>query len=110
MPEIAFDADEHNLSRNSHHNGRKEWPWLMQATRPHRHNSSRRSSKNMPIAALGKDRGCPCYVFNTSPGLWTIGTPPSPIRLLEDVKSFFLRVRVLAARPARFPRAWRAWQ
>src|ERR1700684_2219745 len=35
---------------------KEEWPWLMQAPRPHRHNSSRRSSRNMPIAALGKDR------------------------------------------------------
>src|SRR6266851_2530548 len=76
MHEKAFDADEYNVNRNSHHNGRKGWPWLMEATRPHRHNSCRRSSKNMPIAGLGKDRGCRYCVFNTSPGPWTIGTRP----------------------------------
>src|ERR1700684_3528972 len=74
--EMAFDADEYNVNGNSHHNGRKEQPWLMQATRPHRHNSSRRNSKNMPIAALGKEMVCRCCVFNTSPGPWTIGTRP----------------------------------
>src|SRR5271169_5003860 len=85
-------------------------PWLTQATLLLRRNSSRPSSKNMPIVALGKVTVYHCCVFSTSPGLWTIGTPPSPIRLLQDVKSFFLRVRVLAVRPARFPKTWQGWR
>ena len=40
------------------------------------------SSKNMPIVASGKVTVYHCCVSSTSPGLWTIGTPPSPIRLL----------------------------